>query len=164
MDEGESEADAEAIADALRTLYVDLRRFAAVVGPIEVDPDDMVQEAVVRLLAAGNWSGVRDVRAYLRRTIVNLASNERRRLGRQRAATDRLLTEVTLIATYPSDLSELGRLDPMTRGLLYLVEIDGYTIEEAALAVGCEPGAARTRLSRARRRLRSDLANEAVDD
>jgi DNA-directed RNA polymerase specialized sigma24 family protein len=61
-----SEVDAEEVAEALRPIYADLRRFAAVVGPIEVEPDDLVQEAVVRLLASEQWEAVRDLRAYLR--------------------------------------------------------------------------------------------------
>ena len=33
-----------------RELYPKLRRFAAVVGPSEVDPNDLVQEALVRVM------------------------------------------------------------------------------------------------------------------
>jgi RNA polymerase sigma-70 factor (ECF subfamily) len=156
--------DADEVADALRPIYPDLRRFAAVVGPLDVDPDDLVQEAVVRLLVSGQWQKVRDLRAYLRRTIVNLASNERRRFARQQAAVELNVVEITLVAAYPSDLAELGRVEPMTRALLYLVELEDYPIDEAAALVGCTPAAARTRLSRARRRLKSELETGALDD
>lgn len=155
--------DAEEVADALRPIYGDLRRFAAVVGPLEVEPDDLVQEAVVRLLASGQWKAVRDLRAYLRRTIVNLASNERRRFARHRAAIERNPMDIALVATYPSDVTDLAGLDPITRGLLYLVELEGYLVDEAAQLVGCTSDAARTRLSRARRKLRAELDREASD-
>jgi hypothetical protein len=59
---------------ALRELYPSLRRFAAVVGRADVDPDDLVQEAFTRLLVSRRREDVRDLGAYLRRTIVNLAS------------------------------------------------------------------------------------------
>jgi RNA polymerase sigma-70 factor (ECF subfamily) len=156
-------ADASEVAAALRPLYNDLRRFAAIVGSIEVEPDDLVQEAVVRLLASGRWRAVDDIGAYLRRAIINVASNERRRLSRQRGAVARASDDVVLVVTYPSDLAELGRLAPMTRALLCLVELEGAPISEAAKTVGCSEVAARARLSRARRRLRADLESEAVD-
>ena len=155
---------ADEVAAALRPIYPDLRRFAAVVGPLDVDPDDLVQEAVVRLLVSGQWEKVRDLRAYLRRTIVNLASNERRRFARQQAALEQNVVEITLVAAYPSDVAELGRVEPVTRALLYLVELEDYPIDEAAALVGCTPSAARTRLSRARRRLRMELETGARDD
>ena len=55
-------------------LYGPLRRFAAVVGPIEVDPDDLLQEAVARVLRRRRLTDLDQPGAYLRRTIVNLAS------------------------------------------------------------------------------------------
>ena len=66
----------ERMLDELRQLYEPLRRFAAIVGRLDVEPDDLVQEAYTRFLA-GDRGDVEDVGAYLRRTIVNLASNER---------------------------------------------------------------------------------------
>jgi len=124
----------------------------------------LVQEAVVRLLVSGQWQKVRDLRAYLRRTIVNLASNERRRFARQQAAIERNVVEITLVAAYPSDLADLGRFEPLTRALLFLVDVEDYPIDEAAALVGCTPQAARTRLSRARRRLKIELETGALDE
>ena len=34
-------------------LYPSLRRFAAVVGSVDIDPDDLVQDALVRALRRG---------------------------------------------------------------------------------------------------------------
>lgn len=60
----------------LRRLYEPLRRFAGVVGRWDVEPDDLVQAAFTNVLVrpAGE---IRDLGAYLRRTIANLAANER---------------------------------------------------------------------------------------
>jgi hypothetical protein len=55
-----------------------LRRFAAVVGPDECDPDDLVQESVARVLRHHRLDELEEPMAHLRRTAVNLASNERR--------------------------------------------------------------------------------------
>ena len=41
-------------------LYPSLRRFAAVVGNYHDDPDDLVQEALTRVLAAGGLGVARD--------------------------------------------------------------------------------------------------------
>jgi RNA polymerase sigma factor (sigma-70 family) len=140
----------------LAALYQPTRRFAAVVGRDDVEPDDLVQEAYVRLLRRG-LDGVRDPRAYLRRTVLNLASNEQRRVR----STERMLRRVgapeVQRESYPSDLGELSTLTPATRALLYLTEIEGAPIAEAAEELGLTHTAARMRLSRERRQLRASV-------
>ena len=71
-------------------MYPRLRALAAVVGPVEEEPDDLVQEAVEKVLRRQGISDIIDPEAYLRRSIVNLASNRRRSLGRLRRARRRL--------------------------------------------------------------------------
>ena len=85
LDEGEREI--------IEALYQPLRRYAGVVGSVDVDPDDLVQEAFLRVLRKGPLSGLANPGAYLRRTIVNIASNERRRLGRLRGVLPRLAVD-----------------------------------------------------------------------
>jgi DNA-directed RNA polymerase specialized sigma24 family protein len=46
--------------------------------------------------------------------------------------------------------------------VLYLSEVEGYRFEEIARMIGCSPAAARKRASRARRRLRVELATEGL--
>ena len=65
----------------LRELYVPLRRFAAVIGRWDVDPDDLVQEAYAKVLRRAEIE-IDDLGPYVRRTIVNLATDERRRVQR----------------------------------------------------------------------------------
>jgi RNA polymerase sigma-70 factor (ECF subfamily) len=147
--------------DALfEALYPGLRRFAAATGPMEVDPDDLVQEAVARTLRRHALSELDDAGAYLRRTIVNLASNHRRGLARWRAALPRLVRDDGSSPAYSADLGDLMRLPPETRALLYLVEVEGHSYAEAATALDISEDAARARASRARRRLRLDLEGE----
>jgi len=149
--------------DELRALYEPLRRYAAVVARWDVDPDDLLQEAFTRILAV-RGENVRDTRAYLRRTIVNLAMNERRRTRRAHLAFHRVGTAGPGGDAYPSELADLMRLEPRVRGLLYLVEIEAEQISDAAEAVGMSPAAARMALSRARRRLRDELNEEMHGD
>ncbi|MDJ0923349.1 MAG: sigma-70 family RNA polymerase sigma factor [Acidimicrobiia bacterium] len=145
-------------------LYGPLRRFAAVVGPIEVDPDDLLQEAVARVLRKHRLTDLDEPAAYLRRTILNLASNYRRSLGARRRALARL--EVSVVPeedVYPSDLNDLLRLPPRERAVLYLSEVEGYRYAEIGGLLGCSEAAARKRAMRGRRRLYTQLAGEVAD-
>jgi RNA polymerase sigma-70 factor (ECF subfamily) len=143
------------------TIYPALRRFAAATGPAEMDPDDLVQEAVARTLRHHALADLDDAGAYLRRVIVNLASNQRRRLARWRAVVPRLgRAEDGSAPEYSSDLADLLRLSPQTRAVLYLVEVDGCSYAEVAAALGLTEEATRARASRGRRQLRLDLEGE----
>lgn len=145
-------------------LYEPLRRFAAVVGPIEVDPDDLVQEAVAKVLRRHRLTELDHPGAYLRRTIVNLASNQRRRFAVGRRALARLGSGSEAAGdTYPSDLDDLLRLDPKERAVLYLAEVEGYRYAEIGVLLGCTEAAARKRAMRARRRLVATMAGEVTD-
>ncbi|MGH9015725.1 MAG: RNA polymerase sigma factor [Acidimicrobiia bacterium] len=145
-------------------LYPSLRRLAAVVRPLEEDPDDLVQEALARALAIRPLSAFDDPCAYLRTAIVRLASNHRRRLGRHRRALSRAgLPADASQANYPSDLDDLRRLGVRDRAVLYLSLVEGYSYREIAGVLGCGEQAARARASRALRRLRSDLREEIRD-
>ena len=64
---GEARRDATRDAEVFDALYPALRRFAAVVGGLEVDPDDLVQEAVARALRRGPLGELDNPGAYLRR-------------------------------------------------------------------------------------------------
>jgi RNA polymerase sigma factor (sigma-70 family) len=145
-------------------LYAPLRRFAAVVKPPEVDADDLVQEALLRTLAIRPLCEYEDPASYLRRTIVNLASNERRWLGRRRRALARLGSASYEHAAYPSDLQELLRLKPLDRAALYLVVVEGRSYNEVADMLGNSEIAVRARVSRALRRLRVELEEEVRDE
>jgi RNA polymerase sigma factor (sigma-70 family) len=144
-------------------LYPALRRFARVVGPPETDPDDLVQEAVGRALRRGPLTALDDAGSYLRRSIVNVSSNERRRLGRWRRARQRVEIREGAAgepASYPSDLADLLRLPPATRAALWLVDVEGRSFDEVAELLGATPEAVRARASRARRALRHTITEE----
>ena len=89
--------------ELITALYPALRRIAAVAGSVDIEPDDLVQEALVRTLRKGNISNLDDPLAFLRKTIVNLASNQRRSLGRRRKAVARLSAEESWLPSYPAE-------------------------------------------------------------
>jgi DNA-directed RNA polymerase specialized sigma24 family protein len=145
--------------ELLAQLYPALRRFAAVVGPIETDPDDLVQDAVVGALGRRRLDDYTDLGAYLRRSIVSLAANERRRFGRRRRALSRIEPSGNgHVPSYPSDLADLIALAPEARAVLYLAEVEGWSYLEISTLLGTTEDAARTRASRARSQLRRQLA------
>ena len=140
--------------------YPALRRFAAATAPDGTDPDDLVQEAVARTIRRQPLCSLDNPAAYLRRAIVNLASNQRRTLSRGRAALTRLGHDVTADPQYQADLADLMRLPPLTRAVLYLVEVEDWTYAAVAEQLGLTEEAARAAASRARRRLRADIEEE----
>lgn len=134
--------------------YTRFRAFAAVVAPSDMEPDDLLHEALERVLRAMRTREIDDLERYVRRTIVTRATDFRRRHARlRRVAAVLVQRDDSALDVYPSDLQSLMTLDPSVRGLLYLVEVEGWLISDAAELVGCSPQAARQRLSRARRQL-----------
>ncbi len=150
--------------ELIRGLYDPLRRYAAAVASVDIDPDDLVQEAFLRVLRKRRIADLDDPGAYLRRTIVNLASNERRRLGRLRGVLPRLGAAMDVPGVEPSDLGALMRLAPRARAVLYLSAVEGFSFREVGRMVGCSEAAARKIASRARRRLRDIISSEEVGD
>lgn len=142
--------------------YDKLRRFAAVTAPFDVEPDDLVQEALVRILEKGSLSEHDYPVAYARRTIVNIAIDEARKRKARGRALATLGPVQSSIDAYPSDLAILQKLSPRARAVIYLAEVEGYPYAEIAEMLGCTEASARMRSMRARRRLRSELVQEAA--
>lgn len=151
----ETEGSSTDIDVWFRAAYPRLRRFAAVVAPPTVAPDDLVQDALVRILRLGSITGLDDPTAYLCRTMANLASDRRRRWHRGQNARARLGARDSVVEnTYPSDLSDLSQLSPRERATVYLHDVEGFPFEEIGVLVGCSPAAARQAAVRGRERLR----------
>ena len=143
-------------------LYPKLHRFAAVAAPVDVDADDLLQEALARVLRKRALSELDNPSAYLQRTMVNLAASHSRRMGRQRRALRRLAAGVSEATepVYPSDLAELSRLSPKDRAVLYLHDVEGFRFSEISQLLGCTEASAKMGASRARHRLAHVLASE----
>lgn len=138
------------------SLYPDLRRFAAVVDPYG-DPDDLVQEALVRTLARAELAVLANPGAYLRRSIVNLAHNRRRGEGRLQGRLVLLASDPSVQPSYPSDLAVLAELPPIDRSILYLIDVEGISATDVATMLNMRASTVRGRASRSRRRLRKLL-------
>lgn len=143
--------------ELITSLYPSLRKIAAVTGSVDIEPDDLVQEALMRTLRKGPISDLDNPLAFLRKTIVNLASNQRRSLSRKRKALGRLSIEEGWLQSYPADIEAILDLPPKHRAILYLVEVEDVPYAEAAEQLGMTIGAARAMANRARKRARAAL-------
>lgn len=141
-------------AEILRGLYGALRRYAAVVGALSDDPDDLVQEAIARTLRVRTLASVDNPAAYLRRAISNLVINGARSDASAKARLALIETPESADDVYPSDLSILETLSAGERAAVFLADIEGRTFNEVAEVLDCTPVAARLRASRGRRKLR----------
>ncbi|BAN03244.1 putative RNA polymerase ECF subfamily sigma factor [Ilumatobacter coccineus YM16-304] len=136
--------------------YPALRRYAAVAAPPEVAPDDLLHDAIVAVLRSGGFDGIEYPAAYVKRAMVNLASNERRRLGRRRSAIRALSADVSGHDddSYPSDLAHLAELSAKERVVLFAHYVDGDSFETIAQDLDLRPSSVRQIATRARRALR----------
>lgn len=137
------------------------------------EPEDAADVVAETFLVA--WRRLGDVplgaeaRLWLYATARRVLANHRRGLGRRSRLADRLREELRRqIPVEPTGgragvieaLAEMGDSD---RELLMLIGMEGLTPSQAARVLGIGTVTARTRLHRARRRLRARLPGRAED-
>lgn len=144
-------------ATSFAEIYPALRRFASVVADLDMDPDDLVQDALASTLRRHALHELDQPLAYLKRSIVNTASNHRRRSSRLRRLLPRLASENHSTDVYPSDLSALDELAPLDRAVVFLADVEGDPFDRIATELGMTAAAVRKRASRARKQLRKSL-------
>lgn len=129
------------------------RAALAVLGDIQ-EAEDAVQDAFLKYLEKAP-EGLDSDGAWLMRVLLN-SCKSRLRLARRR--------DVPLLDNLPApgpeerqELEELFALSPEDRTVIHLFYYEEYTTEEIARITGQRPGTVRSRLSRARGRLRTLL-------
>jgi RNA polymerase sigma-70 factor (ECF subfamily) len=145
-----------------------LRRYAMALLRNPVDSDDLVQETVARALDKIHlWDPETNLRAWLFTIMHNLRVNGVRRAVREGSHVS--LEAAFDLGTEPQqgwrlglrDLERaLGQLDEGHRAALLLIGLEGLRYEEAAAVLEVPLGTVRSRLSRARTRLKQMLAGE----
>ena len=130
------------------------------------DAADALQDAYISAFRrAGSFRGESQVTTWLHRVVVNACLDRLRRM-RTRAA-DPLpedLDRSTVLASAPADPIEeqqqrtdveaaLGQLNPDQRAALVLVDMQGWSVAEAADILGVAPGTVKSRCARGRARL-----------
>jgi RNA polymerase sigma-70 factor (sigma-E family) len=127
--------------------------------------EDLAQEALGS--AHRRWSEVAGYdrpEAFVRRTMINLASNERRRRGRERAALGRLSPTGDASspeASQPDPVwAEVAALPMQQRAAVALRYLHDLTTADIADALGCSEATVRVHLHRAHHRLAERLGVE----
>lgn len=164
--------DGAAYAELFRRHRDRVYRRAAVLVDRQHDAEDATAIAFFEL-----WRRRRSVTLvegsvlpWLLVTVANTARNQRRSalryrrllatMPREDEAVDAEQEAVSAIETEVLGIrlrEALSKLDAKDAALLTLTAVDGLSVADAAPLLGLRPGAARTRLMRARRRLQSDL-------
>lgn len=122
------------------------------------EAEDAVQDAFVRYLERAP-ENLEHPSAWLMRVLVN-GCKSRLRLAWRRVGP----LPDTLPAPGPEEqeeLEELFSLPPEDRAVIHLHYYEGYSTVEIAKMLGCQPGTARSRLFRARERLKKLLEDNA---
>jgi RNA polymerase sigma-70 factor (ECF subfamily) len=132
------------------------------------EPDDLVQETFARAFAARHrYRPGSNGRAWLCRILHNLAVSDQRRRSRDerlraRVRASDVPAEVGAPEPPPVDEATLhaafARLAAPERRILELAEIDELSYREIARTLDCPLGTVMSRLHRARRRLRREVA------
>jgi RNA polymerase sigma-70 factor (ECF subfamily) len=136
------------------------------------DAADALQEAYISAFRrADSFRGDAKVTTWLHRVVVNACLDRLRSLKVR--ATESLPDDpdrsAELGVEEPADpveaqqqrdqiLGALARLNPDQRAALVLVDMQGYSIDEAATILGCAPGTVKSRCARGRARLALLLA------
>ncbi|MDX6319290.1 MAG: hypothetical protein QOD35_2690 [Nocardioidaceae bacterium] len=132
------------------------------------DASDALQEALISAFRrAGSFRGDAQVTTWLHRIVVNACLDRIRR--RKAKATEPLPDDEdhrTELADHapaddPAEASErradviaaLRQLNEDQRAALVLVDMEGYSVDEAAEVLGCAPGTVKSRCARGRARL-----------
>jgi len=145
-------------------LYPRLRRFAAAIAAVDIDPDDLVQEAVARTLRKGPLCDLDDAALYLRRAVLNLTRNQHRDTTRRANILERTRLAIDHTDVYPSDFTDLSGLTVDQRAVLFLRFVENQSTGDIARMLDLTENAVRARASRAIKTLRIDLEERSTAD
>ena len=115
------------------------------------EAEDAVQDAFVRYLEKAP-ADLDNSSAWLMRVLVNGCKSRLRLAWRRVGPLPEMLP--TPGPEERQELEELFALPPEDRVVIHLRYYEGYSTDEIAQILGCRPGTVRSRLSRARDRLR----------
>jgi RNA polymerase sigma-70 factor (ECF subfamily) len=173
-----SNSPADSFAALLRPHLPKLFRLACRLTNTTADAEDLVQDVLVKLFGRrSELSSIRDLPPWLGRVLYNQFIDDVRRYGRQPLklvddgkTIDELpdhLANPELVATQISDsrsiTQALAKLSEDHRAVLVLHDVEGYTIKEVEELTGTAQGTLKSRLHRARQRLRELLKKDGTN-
>lgn len=124
------------------------------------DADDVTQDAFVRLYQSHEKFSTEDnVKAWLIRVTINLCKDLLRSAWRRHKSDD-MPEKACESREELRLLDSIKRLKPESSAVIYLFYYEGYSVEEIARLRKTTSAAVRTRLTRARKELRTMLSEE----
>jgi RNA polymerase sigma factor (sigma-70 family) len=147
-------------------------RLAAVVSGNPADAEDIVQEALTKVLQSlRRFDETRPFRPWFATIVANQARNWKRSRGRRLRLVERIAVQANLPVRSVDELvieadegsrvvSALQGLEPLDREILALRFLAGLTEKESAEALGIAPGTVKSRTSRALGRMRTQLETQ----
>lgn len=128
------------------------------------DPDDAadaLQDALVKAFrAAPGFRGEAAVSTWLHRIVVNACLDAlRRRVPEPVEPAETPDPQMEDPVTRMDVADALARLRPEQRAAIVLVDLHGFTVDDAAQVLGCPPGTVKSRCFRGRARLAELLAD-----
>lgn len=170
--------DPQAFEELILRHLGSLRRFLAVLAPGDPGADDLEQEVLVRAHGAlGRWKGEGAFTTWLFTLARRSVADERRRRQRERSRLDlwgrrsQAEREVLEHDADPQSLwvmveegralrRALAALPEPDRSLLYLKDAEDQSVSDLARIWGLKEGTVKSKLSRARARLKELLEEE----
>ena len=117
--------------------------------------EDLMQEAFVGLY--GRFDEIANPRAYVRVSLVHLASRRRRRERRVFLA-QRLVASPELVSDSSNEIfTVVATLPAKQRAVIVLRYVEGLSESEISATLGCAPGTVKSLASRALDRLRKEI-------
>jgi len=153
-----------ALERSIRQYIADLRRYARALAGRAGDADELVQECLVRTIAATRlWTRIRDPRAYLfavmHNVYVDWLAGRRRQQGHMElqlaVRAGDAYPEAQTVAVETKDLERaLSHLPHEQREVVLMVGLEGMSYQQTADALDIPVGTVMSRLSRGRATLR----------
>jgi RNA polymerase sigma-70 factor (ECF subfamily) len=169
-------------ADAALPHLSSVARVAVALTGNEADADDLVQETYLRAYKAWHtFEPGSDCRRWLSTICRNVFLEQRRRESKSTAVEDQELESLAAARLHsqalasgvdhlfsrldlgPAISTAIDALEPIFRDVVVLVDVEDFSYEEAAEALGVPIGTVRSRLYRARRQLQEELLAYAID-
>ena len=131
------------------------------------DAEDVYQDVFLRLFRhEGGFSDEEHVKAWLLRVTINRCRDlHRSSWMRKKVAIDPDELELEDEGAFNQDLwNMVAALPTVLREVVHLYYVEGYRTEEIARIVECRPGTVRSRLARAREKLRAAISADRTDE
>lgn len=144
--------------------YIPLLRLSALLSGNRAEAEDIVQEAFVKVAPRIEQLDEEVIGSYLRRVVVNLWKNRRRRMAVELRARARQWAARSTSTSSPEEHDEVWRLvlrlPARSRVCVVLRYYEDLPEREVAAILGCSIGTVKSQTSRALARLRKEIERE----